>query len=116
MVIRRGEIWWADLSAPIGSGPGYRRPVLVVQDDNFNISGIKTVVIAVISSNIGLARAKGNVLISPRQSGLSKDSVVNISQLITIDKSLFLERVEILSNTKMEQVDSGLRTVLSLNT
>ncbi len=115
MVIRRGEIWWADLPEPTGSGPGYRRPVLIIQDDHFNDSLISTVVVSVISSNTKIATAKGNVLITPRQSGLSKDSVVNVSQLLSIDKSLFLERVETLSESKMEQVNDGLRTVLSLS-
>jgi mRNA interferase MazF len=115
MVIKRGEIWWVDLPEPAGSGPGYRRPVLVVQDDQFNNSLIKTVVVAIISSNTRIAIAKGNVLITPRQSGLSKESVVNISQLLTVDKSLFIERVETLSEAKMEQVNDGLKTILSLS-
>ncbi len=115
MVAARGEIWWADLPEPVGSGPGFRHPVLVVQDDDFNKSQIKTVIVALISSNLNLARAKGNVSIIPRQSGLSKDSVINVSQLLTIDKSLLLERLEVLSEAKMEQVDAGLKLVLSLS-
>lgn len=114
MVAARGEIWWADLPDPIGSGPGFRHPVLVVQDDEFNKSPIKTVIIALISSNLNLARARGNVMILQRQSGLSKDSVINVSQLLTIDKSLLFERLEVLSEAKMAQVDDGLRLVLSL--
>lgn len=114
MVIRRGEIWWADLPDPVGSGPGYRRPVLVVQDDQFNKSLIRTVVIATISSNTRISTAKGNVFVTPRQSGLPKESVINTSQLLTIDKSLLIERVEKLTESKMAQVDIGLKTVLSL--
>lgn len=114
MVIKRGEIWWADLPEPIGSGPGYRRPVLVVQDNQFNKSLIDTVVVAIITTNLNIAAADGNVLITTRQSGLFKDSVINVSQLFTIDKSLFMEKVETLSDAKMEQVSSGLKTVLSL--
>ena len=114
MVIRRGEIWWTDLPDPIASGPGYRRPVLVVQDDQFNNSMISTIVVAVITTNLNIARAKGNVLIGPKNSGLPKESVINVSQLFTIDKSLFLEYVETLSDSKMLHVDEGLRLVLSL--
>src|SRR5687767_11455382 len=114
MVIKRGEIWWADLPEPVSSGPGFRRPVLVVQDDEFNNSLIRTVVVAIITTNLNLAAANGNVLLTSRQSGLPKDSVVNVSQLLTIDKSLLMENVQTLSESKMEQVGKGLRTVLSL--
>lgn len=115
MVAARGEIWWADLPDPVESGPGFRHPVLVLQNDEFNVSKIRTVIVALISSNMNIARAKGNVAILPRQSGLSKESVINVSQLLTIDKSLLLERVEALSLSKMEQVAAGLRIVLSLS-
>ncbi len=115
MVAARGEIWWADLPDPVGSGPGFRHPVLVVQDDEFTKSLISTVIVALISSNMNLANARGNVAILPRQSGLSKNSVINVSQLLTIDKSLLLERLEVLPEGKMEQVDTGLRLVLSLS-
>lgn len=114
MVIRRGEIWWADMPEPVQSGPGYRRPVLVVQDDDFNKSLIKTVIVASITSNLRIAPGKGNVLISPSQSGLEKDSVINVSQLLAIDKTLLFEPVGELSINKMEQVDAGLLRVLSL--
>lgn len=114
MVISRGEIWWTDLPEPIESEPGYRRPVLVVQNNQFNNSKIRTVVVATITTNLNIAAASGNVPITRRQSGLSKDSVVNVSHLFTVDKTLFLEYVETLSDSKMEQVDEGLRLVLSL--
>lgn len=113
-MIRRGEIWWADLPVPSASGPGYRRPVLVVQDDQFNKSKIATVVVAIITTNLNIAAASGNVPITSRQSGLPRDSVVNVSQLLTVDKSLLIEQVQALSDAKMEQVDKGLRIVLSL--
>ncbi len=112
--MQRGEIWWADLPEPLGSNSGYRRPVLVVQDDEFNQSLINTVIVASITGNTRIARAKGNVLISPNQSGLPKESVINVSQLLTIDKSLLIEYVSTLSENKMEQVENGLRLVLSL--
>lgn len=114
MVIERGEIWWADLPDPIASDPGFRRPVLVVQSDKFTLSRINTVVIAAVSTNLKLANADGNVLILSRQSGLPFDSVVNVSQLLSIDKRLFLEHVGNLSAKKMEQVDGGLKLILDL--
>ena len=112
--MNRGEVWWADLPDAIGSGPGFRHPVLVVQNDHFNRSQIRTVIVALITSNLALAKAKGNVLITTHQSGLSKDSVVNVSQLLTIDKSLLIEFSESLSAKKIEQVDEGLRLVLNI--
>lgn len=114
MVAGRGEIWWADLEPPSLSGPGYRRPVLVVQSDHFTNSAISTVVVAAITTNLNLAAAEGNVLVRSRQTGLPKDSVINVSQLLTIDKSLLLEYVETLSDGKIEQVDRGLKSVLEL--
>lgn len=114
MVKNRGEIWWATLPEPTGSGPGFRRPVLIIQSDKFNHSKINTVVVLIISTNLRLAEAYGNVLITAKQSGLSKDSVVNVSQIFTIDESLLNEYVETLSERKIEQIEKGLRLVLSL--
>ena len=114
MVIGRGEIWWADLPEPVGSNPGFRRPVLVVQSDSFNQSKILTVVVAVITKNLELAKAPGNVSITARTSRLLVDSVVNVSQVITIDKSLLTEFVSTVPNKKMEKIEEGLRLVLSL--
>ena len=113
-MVNRGDIWFADLADPVESGPGYRRPVLVIQENEFNESPIKTIVVAMITKNVNLAKARGNVLVLPRHSGLSRDSVVNVSQLFTIDKSLFLEQVGSLSSPKMAQVDAGIRLVLAL--
>lgn len=89
----RGEIWWANLSDPVGSEPGYRRPVLLIQDDTFTQSRISTVIVVIITSNIQLAEAPGNVLLPRGVSSLSRDSVVNVSQILTIDKSLALLRL-----------------------
>lgn len=114
MVIERGEIWWADLPDPVASDPGYRRPVLVIQSDKFTQSKIRTVIVAAISTNLKLADADGNVLILARQSSLPSDSVINVSQILTIDKRLFLQHVGSLSVKKMEQVDTGIRLVLAL--
>ena len=91
--MKRGEIWWASLPEPVGSEPGFRRPVLVIQSDDFNRSRIATVIALVITSNLKLAMAPGNVLLPSNATGLSKDSVANVSQVITIDKSFFTEKV-----------------------
>ena len=112
--MKRGEVWWASLPEPAGSGPGKRRPVLILQSDEFNKSNISTIVVAVITSNVSLALAPGNVLIKTRASGLPRDSVVNVSQLITVDRRFLTERVKVLDPTTLGQVDAGLRLVLSL--
>ena len=112
--MRRGEVWWASLGRPRGSGPGFRRPVLIVQADAFNRSRIQTVIVAVITSNTELARAPGNVALSVRQSGLPKPSVIDVSRLVTLDRSLLAERVGALPERTMDALDEGLRTVLSL--
>ena len=110
--MQRGEIWWAQLGEPIGSEPGYRRPVLVVQSDAFNRSAIGTVVCVAITSNLKLAVAPGNVRITARTSGLPKASVVNVSQVVTLDKAFLSERLKELDAHAMRQVDEGLRLVL----
>lgn len=112
--MKRGEVWWASLPPPSGSGPGFRRPVLVVQSDPFNDSRISTAIVAVITSNLALADAPGNVRAGRDETGLSKPSVVNVSQVLTIDKALLKERVRLLPATAMAQVDNGLRLVLGL--
>lgn len=113
-MIERGEVWWADLSAPRGSEPGFRRPVLVVQADSFNRSLIGTVVVVAITSNLRLADAPGNVRLSRRDSGLKRDSVVNVSQVLTLDRSYLTERAGRLSDRLLESVESGLRLVMAL--
>jgi len=112
--MKRGEIWWASLPQPTGSGPGYRRPVLVVQANSFNESRISTVLVAVITSNIKLAKAPGNVRIAKSDSNLSKTSVVNVSQLLTIDRQFLTKRVSSLPQSAMKQVNNGLKLVLCL--
>lgn len=111
---RRGEIWWANLPLPKGSGPGYRRPVLVIQSNVFNASRIGTVIVAAITSNVELARAPGNVRLDAKQSRLQKESVVNVSQLATLDRRILTERVGPLSEELMRRVDAGLRLVLTV--
>jgi mRNA interferase MazF len=112
--MQRGEIWWAELPVPEGSGPGYRRPVLIVQADSFNRSRISTAVAAVVSSNLRLADAPGNIYLGKRVTGLPKDSVVNISQLVTLDRKFLTSRAGSLSAKHMAAVDDGLRLVLSI--
>ena len=113
-VMKRGEIWWASLPNPAGSGPGFRRPALVIQSDPFNDSRISTVVIAVITSNLALGEAPGNLRLNRRDSGLPRASVVNVSQVLTVDRSVLSRRVRLLSSAIMERVDAGLRIVLGL--
>ena len=115
MVVQRGEIWWATLPDPVGSEPGYRRPILVVQSNDFNRSRIATVIGIVLTSNTALAQAPGNVLLPRKVTGLSKDSVANVSQVITIDKQFLTERVDSLSRPFVIQVEAGLRLVLGLS-
>ena len=110
----RGEIWWASLRAPSGSEPGYRRPILIVQADSFNRSKINTVIAVAITSNLRLAQAPGNVRLTKRQSGLKRDSVANVSQLITLNKSFLTGRVGRVPESKLREVDDGLRLVLGL--
>ena len=110
----RGEIWWADLPMPMGSEPGYRRPILIVQDNTFNQSRINTIIAVVITSNTELAKSPGNVLLPIGTSGLSKASIVNVSQIITIDKNILTERIGRLSENYQEEVDEGLRIILYL--
>lgn len=112
--MQRGEIWWAALPRPKGSAAGLRRPVLVVQSDAYNASRIQTVVVAAITSNLALERAPGNVLLRRRATKLPNDSVVNVSQILTIDRSLLARRVGRLPSPKMAEVDVGIRLVLAL--
>ncbi len=112
--MRRGEIWWADIPAPRGSEPGYSRPVLVVQTDPFNESAIRTVVVVVFTSNLSRAAAPGNVLCRKRVTGLREDSVANVSQLASFDKSWLRSRICTLPQHLLRQVEAGLRQVLGL--
>lgn len=112
--LQRGEIWWADLPEPRRSEPGYRRPVLVVQANAFNRSRIGTTIVAAITTKLDLADAPGNILLPARSTGLARDSVVNVSQLLTLDRSFLTEQVGTLPPRLQRWVDDGLRTVLEL--
>jgi len=108
----RGEIWWADLPPPRGSKPAKRRPVLIIQSDSFNRSGINTVVCAIITSNTELATLPGNLLLEKSISGLEKTSVVNFSQIYTLDKTDLLEHVAMLPKNMLEKINACLKMVL----
>lgn len=112
--MRRGDIWWADLPSPDGSESGYRRPVLIVQQDDFNQSRISTVIAVALTSNLRLSEAPGNVLLKNRWTGLPKDSVANVSQVITLDKACLTEKISTLPPVRMTAVDTGLRLVLAI--
>ncbi|NGZ11684.1 MAG: type II toxin-antitoxin system PemK/MazF family toxin [Nitrospira sp. LK70] len=112
MVISQGEVWWADLPEPSGSEPGFRRPVVVVQGEAFNRSQISTVVCVPLTSNLRWAEAPGNVLLASKVTGLSQDSVANVSQLVTLDKSSLTDRVGKLSKAKLDLVLFGIDVVL----
>jgi mRNA interferase MazF len=112
--VRRGELWWASLPEPTGSGPGFRRPVVVVQADSFNASRIRTVIVAIVTSNLRLAEAPGNVALKARTTRLRRDSVANVSQLITLDRNLLTSRIGRLPAAQLQQLDEGLRLVLEL--
>ena len=113
MVISQGEIWWADLASPTGSGPGYRRPVVIVQGDAFNRSALATVVVVPVTSALRWADAPGNVLLTSRSTGLDRDSVANVSQLVAIDRELLTERVGKVSRAKLDLILAGIDIVLS---
>jgi mRNA interferase MazF len=114
MEIRRGEIWWADLAEPRGSAPGFHPPLLIVQADGFNRSRIATVLAVVLTSNLRLVDAPGNVLIPAKAAGLPKDSVANVSQVVTVDRDFLEKRVGKVPPRLMAAVDGGLRLVLDL--
>jgi len=108
MVIAQCEVWWADLADPIGSAPGYRRPIVVIQSDPLNRSQLATVVCVVLTSNLRWSIAPGNVLLSAKQTGLDRDSVANVSQVVTIDKRQLTERVGKIPKRQMEAIFSGI--------
>lgn len=112
--MKRGEIWWANLPPAVGSAPGYRRPVLVVQSNAFNESKISTVLVAVVTSNLALSNAPGNIRLRKSDSGLSKASVVNVSQIVTLDRRFLGKRVGLLASGVMRRVNEGLGLVLGL--
>ncbi|MGH9039114.1 MAG: type II toxin-antitoxin system PemK/MazF family toxin [Acidimicrobiia bacterium] len=113
-MIRRGDLWWADLGEPGGSAPAVRRPVLIVSSDGYNRSRIATVVCVAVTSNLRLGAAPGNVTLTAGTGGLPKDSVVNVSQVVTLNKSDLAERVGNLDRRTLRTIEAGLRRVLGL--
>jgi mRNA interferase MazF len=114
VVIARGEVWWANLPDPVGAAPGYRRPVIVVQNDAFNRSRIATVTVVALTSNLRLVEAPGNVLVPARAAGLPQDSIANVSQILTVDRGVLTQRLKRLPPGLVDQVDDGLRLALAL--
>jgi mRNA interferase MazF len=112
--MERGEIWWASLPPPVGSGPGGRRPVIVLQSNRFNRSRINTVVVVIITSNLKLADAPGNVPLPAKNTGLERDSVANVSQLITVDKYALTELIGKVPAKLFTRIEAGVRLVLGL--
>ena len=112
MTIKQGDIFWVDLGIPKGSGPGYKHPHVVIQNNVFNLSKINTVVVCALTSNVKRAAAPGNVLLKKGEANLPKDNVVNISQIITVDKSDLIEKIGFLSSIKIKQVLEGVKLIL----
>jgi mRNA interferase MazF len=114
VVIERGQIWWAELGEPAGAEPGFRRPVLIVQSDAFNRSRLGTVIAVALTSNLRLVDAPGNVLLPAKATGLPKDSIANVSQLVTIDREFLTKVAGRVRGPLLKDVDSGLRLILGL--
>ena len=110
--MERGEVWWAQLPDPSASEPGFRRPVVIIQSDSFNRSRIRTIIAVVLTSNLRLAEAPGNLWIPASASGLPRDSVANVSQVITVDRGLLTEKVGRLQSKALRSIEEGLRLVL----
>lgn len=114
MVISKGQIWWVDLGEPAGSEPGYKRPVVIISADSFNTSRIQTVTAAVITSNLNLAEAPGNIFLTQNESGLNKESVINVTQIVTIDKTNLIEMAGQLKSSIIQRLNQGLKIALDL--
>lgn len=114
--MKHGEIWWAELSFPQESEPRFRRPVIIVQSDAFNRSKINTIICAVLTSNIRLAEAPGNVLLKKSTTKLNIDSVINISQIITVDKQFLIEKIDTVDKKILNKIKEGLKLILSIDT
>ena len=112
--MQRGSIWWATLPEPVGSEPGYQRPIVIIQADRFNQSRLRTVLGVALTTNLDFAKAPGNILLPKSATSLSKDSVAIVTQLVTVDKSLLIEKVSELQWKYIQQIEEGLRLVLDL--
>jgi mRNA interferase MazF len=114
VVVQRRDLWWAELDVPRGSDPGFTRPVIVIQADSFNRSRIRTVVAVALTSNSRLLNRPGNVLVPAAETGLTRDSVADVSQLVTLDREHLVEHIGRVPPRIMARVDAGLRLVLDL--
>ena len=112
MVINQGDVYWIDLGEPSGSGPAYRHPHVVIQNNVFNRSRLNTVVVCVLTSNLERAKAPGNVLLEKGEANLPKQSVVNVSQIFTVDKGDLVERIGTLSRGRVRQILDGVSLLL----
>lgn len=112
MNIKQGEIYWIELGDPDGAEPGYRHPHIVLQNNVFNLSRINTVVVCALTSNLRRAVVPGNVLLNKGEAGLKKDSVVNISQVVTVNKTDLIERIGVLSAARIKQIVAGLQLLI----
>lgn len=112
--VSRGDVWWVDMGEPIGSEPGYRRPAVVLQSNYFNHTELNTVIVVALTTNLRLAAFPGNVLLSKRKTGLTKESVVNVTQVATVDRSQLYDRCGHLDPDSMGRVADGVRMVLDL--
>jgi mRNA interferase MazF len=113
-VVFRGELWWADLPEPVGGEPGYRRPVLIIQINRFNRSRIKTVLVVSVTTNLALGDLPGNVLVPAFEAGLEEDSVVNVTQMVTVDRDFLESRIGTLPEEWLRRVEDGLRLIQGL--
>lgn len=112
MTIKQGEIYWIELGMPSGSGPGYRHPHVIVQNNVFNASKINTVVVCAVTSNLARAKAPGNILLKKGEGGLKKESVVNVSQMLTVDKSDLVEKTGAVSPSRIKQIIDGIKLLV----
>jgi mRNA interferase MazF len=110
----RGDIWWADFGIPFGSEPGFRRPVLIIQSDAFNKSQLNTIVVIPLTTNLILENAPGNLLIEKEESGLSKDSVIVVSQIYAVDRHRLLEHVTTIKRSLLNEIETGIKLVLGI--
>ncbi|MCW7462528.1 type II toxin-antitoxin system PemK/MazF family toxin [Leptospira limi] len=113
--MNRGEIWWVDLGIPFGSEPGFKRPVFIIQNDSFNESNINSIIVVPLTTNMHLAKAPGNVMLTRKETNLSKDSVVNISQIVSLDRERFISRASELKSKSINKIEEGIKLVLSLS-
>ncbi len=113
-MVKRGELWWVQMPMPRGSEPGHRRPAVIVQADAYNRSAIQTVIVVVVTSNLALAEAPGNILLKRRDTRLARDSVANVSQVATIDRDDLVSRIAAVPSAVMDDIDAGLRRALQL--